>query len=94
MAQQWKLRQRARVEVDNGNGPNGAQVLLDTYSATLYECNGTAWTMLEALSGGATIDELVERVVGDFDVTPDAARRDVERFVLQLQQMGLADGHA
>lgn len=90
MAQQWHLKGRAKVEAD-GNG-DAARVLLDTYSATLYECNGTAWVMLEALSGGATIDALVDRLIDSFDVTPDAARRDAERFVLQLQQMGLADG--
>lgn len=92
MTERWQLRPRARVDDDTQT--EGARVLLDTYSATLYDCNETAWVLLEALAGGTTVDDLVDRITDTFDISVEDARRDAERFVYQLHQMGLADGHA
>lgn len=85
----WQLRSRVRLD---GNGDGAGGVLFDTYTATLCSCNGTAWTLLSALARGATLDELVERLVADYAVTDEVARRDTLNLIRQLKSMDLVDG--
>lgn len=42
----------------------------------------------QSLDGSRTIQDLVQRVVQEFDVTADVAERDVAAFLKQLQDIG------
>jgi len=86
-ARRYRLAPRVALEA----GPEDGGVLVDTRSATLCACNASAWTLLEALLEGATVDELAERLGARFDVDPGQARRDTLDFVRRLGAMGLVD---
>ena len=84
----FALKSRAALE----SGPeDGARVLIDTHSATLCSCNDSAWTILTALKGGATVDGLVDLVTSTYDVDETGARNDALDFIRRLAGMGLID---
>ncbi len=56
-------------------------VLLHLGERKYFSVNDTGFTMLDALREPKSIDELVERVLAEYDITADAARASVLAFV-------------
>ena len=54
----------------------------------LNEVGDWIWARLTA---ACSIDELMEGIVAGFEVTPDQARADAERFLQELAQAGLVE---
>jgi len=84
----YALNRRVALE---GDGETEDYVLVDTHTATLCACNDSAWRVLFALRSGASVEELVTQIESEFEVTPDAAKRDVLDFISRLNAMGLID---
>jgi len=63
--------------------------LFDGSNAESYSTNRTAAAVLEALLAGVDSRETWRFVVERFDVADDVARRDVERFLSRLRELGL-----
>lgn len=57
---------------------------------TILTLNEVAAHVWERLTGEATVDDLLAGVVAAFDVTEDRARRDLLRFLGELEHAGAA----
>jgi Coenzyme PQQ synthesis protein D (PqqD) len=68
---------------------DGEVVAVDLWTSEYLAINRTGAVVWRALDGGATREQLVERLVEGFDVKPGAARRDVDEFVAVLAARGL-----
>jgi len=56
-----------------------------------YTMNATAKLIVQAVDQGASLDEIVTRVAAEFDVSEDACRADVERFLDELANAGVIE---
>lgn len=63
--------------------PVGAEAVRFNGMITLNESGGFFW---DCLQEDRTIDEVVELVLAEYEVTPEIARRDVEAFVKMLEE--------
>lgn len=61
--------------------PSGDELKLNM----MITLNGTGKLLWGKLEAGATIEELVQAMLAEYDVTEQIARADVERFVKKLQ---------
>lgn len=68
--------------------PVGAQSVDFRCLITLNEVGAFLW---QKLSVECTVADLVEAVLGEYDVTADIATADVERFVASLREKNLLD---
>lgn len=68
--------------------PVGAQSVDFRCLITLNEVGAFLWKKLEQDCSSA---DLVEALLGEYDVTADIAGADVERFVASLREKGLLD---
>jgi hypothetical protein len=59
--------------------------------ASIYRLNGTGSLIWKLLDSPRTIGELALAVAKEFEVTPDAANRDVWEFVREMQIVGLVE---
>ncbi len=66
--------------------PDGSGVLLDLQREVILNFNATGAFLIEQLIDGATVAELVDRVLERFEVDRATATADVERFTTQLVQ--------
>jgi hypothetical protein len=55
---------------------------------TLNESGSFFW---DCLTAETTLDEVVKKVTDEYDVTPERARKDIEKFVDMLQSNGLLE---
>jgi len=86
----WRLQARAQLQSD-GRPDQG--FLVDTYTATVSVSNGTAWMLLNRLKSGASLEQLVDQVIGKYRTKRQAARADILIFLTQLRRIGLVEGH-
>ncbi len=61
----------------------GEFVALDINVGKLYKMNNTAKTIWKFLSKPKSIEEIVEKIVFEFDVSEAVARKQVAHFVLE-----------
>lgn len=66
-------------------------VALDVNSATYLSVNASGAVLWEAVSKGATRDELVERLVSHFGIGAELAGADVDAFLAGLAERGLLE---
>jgi Coenzyme PQQ synthesis protein D (PqqD) len=64
-------------------------VILDLDSSSYFALNETASAVWDSLEAGVTIDVLVERLLDQFEVEPEQARRDVIALLDQLEERGV-----
>lgn len=72
---------------------DGSAVLLDLDSKFYYSLNETGcfmWQVFEG-QGDIPIKDLVSRMVVEYDVTEEDARRDIEEFIGDLAKEGLIE---
>lgn len=55
---------------------------------TLNESGSFFW---DAMVEDTTIDEVVEKVIGEYDVDAETARKDVEKFAALLRENGILE---
>ena len=67
------------------------RILVDNQSGSITSCNPTAWTILEALSHGATPSALASRIVDAFDIGQEQAEADVDGFFRHLMALGYVE---
>lgn len=70
---------------------DGEVVALDESSLVYLNANPSGAVLWRALADGATRDELVGRLVEAFDVDDGAARKDVDRYLADLESRGLLE---
>jgi Coenzyme PQQ synthesis protein D (PqqD) len=67
-------------------------VLLEPDRGAYYRLNPVGTRVWELLAAGPlSIDDVVERVVGEYEIEPARARADVLRLVARLADRGLVD---
>lgn len=91
MTDRWQLTPRAHVEASAANEPG---VLVDTHNAGMFLCNDVAWELLETLGQGADVGALTAQLTARFEISEEAAQKDLLAFLYQLKRMGLADDRA
>lgn len=81
-----RLRQAPDVvacSLESGNA------LLDLTSSNYYSLNGSAAMIWEWIDSGATIAELVERMLETYDVDRETCVADIQSIVASFEQAGL-----
>lgn len=71
---------------------DGEIVALDDRSMQYLSANPVGAILWRALVDGTTRDELVGRVLAEFEVDDATAGRDVDAFLAELSKLGLLDG--
>jgi Coenzyme PQQ synthesis protein D (PqqD) len=64
-------------------------VAVDVGTSTYVSANDSGTVLWEALTEGATRDELAALLADRFDLAPAAAAEDVDGFLAQLEAQGL-----
>lgn len=77
------LSRTVRREID------GELVIVGGDGTDFMATNETGALLWSRLESGATLDELVEAITDEYDVTAEVARGDVEEFVEELRTRGL-----
>lgn len=68
---------------------NGEMVLLNPETGDCYSLSGVGAMLWQLVADPSTIDQIVEGVCARFDVDPDVARSDAEKFLEELIDEGL-----
>ena len=83
---------QSRASLRRADDEDGGGIMIDTFNATFCSCNDTAWTILQCLEKGATVQEITKTVCQNFDVGKQDAQDDVISLVRKLQSMDLVNG--
>ncbi len=67
----------------------GETIVLSLPDSRYFSVTGIGSRVFELLGEERTMDELVETVVGEYDVDAATARRDIEKFVDRLRDARL-----
>jgi hypothetical protein len=70
---------------------DGEIVALDLDNSNYLATNPSGALLWDALAEGATLEELVAKLVETFGIDPQVARADVDAFVAQLSEGGLLE---
>jgi Coenzyme PQQ synthesis protein D (PqqD) len=70
----------------------GEIVALETDGSVYLSANGSGAFLWRALADGATREELVTGLLARYDIGPERARADVERFIEELERHRLLEG--
>jgi hypothetical protein len=84
---------KAKSELWVSEHPDGS-VMLDADSGRVFVCNETGALIWKRLSEGLSIDAIAAEIAQKFNVEPDQANRDAQKFVAELQRQGLLAGRA
>jgi hypothetical protein len=68
---------------------DGEVVVLDVERSHYLNLNATGCVLWLMLAEGATEPQLVEKLIGEFDVDEETARGDVEAFIVSCRDNGL-----
>lgn len=64
-------------------------IILNLPDSRYFSVTGIGTRVFELLGEERSTDELVEKIVGEYEVDPAVAHRDVETFVTRLREAGL-----
>ena len=68
----------------------GEMMIMSAADSTFFTLNEVASLIWQAADGCTSLFEIVdEKICTEFDVDPDSARRDAERFVDELSKHGI-----
>jgi len=68
-------------------------VLLDLQRGVYYGLDPIGARIWELLSGGLSIDETIERLLGEHEVSRQKLERDVRELIEELRERELISGH-
>ena len=71
----------------------GESVLLDLATERYFGLDEVGTGLWRALTGGATVEEALQALEGEYDVEPSRLRSDVANFIATLAEAGLVDVH-
>ena len=57
----------------------------------MVRSNSTAAFIIDLLKDDTTIEEIVTKILAEYDVDPDIAKKDVERVISSLRSIGAID---
>jgi len=81
-----KLREGLRLALmDEG------YVIYDSEKERVIQLNITSSYLLEMMLDGKSEEEIVDSYSRTFGVSPDVARRDLQKFLLMMRQEGLIE---
>lgn len=80
---------RLRQEGLNWREIDGEVVVLDVERSHYLNLNATGCVLWLMLAEGATMRQLVDKLIQEFDVTEPRAREDVEGFIASCRESGL-----
>jgi len=66
-------------------------VILDKRNQKVHQLNSTASAIWAILQEGGDADAIVQEIVGSFGISPDVARRDVNRVLDEFRMLGLIE---
>lgn len=69
----------------------GEIIALDLLTSTYFTTNRTGTVLWHALVDGATVPQLVQRLVESFGITEDVASADTDAFLKLVRGNGLLD---
>jgi len=75
------------TEFDGGEG-----ILVDLNTRKYYELNETALLVWKGLEKGFGINDIVAKVIAEYDVQPEHARSSVEKLIARLRSYRLVSG--
>ena len=87
----WRLSSNVILELSPGLDGG---MLMDTATATVCSVNLSAMKVLEALSSGANLAQLIHILKENYKVSTKEAKQDVHALFRQLRSMGLLEAHA
>lgn len=67
-------------------GPGEETVLLSLNSGYLFTCNETAAAFLRGLDGRQPLAAVIDRLLDEFDVSPEELRRDMTELASRLME--------
>ena len=70
---------------------DGEAVIVSPDDSTLHTLNEVGTLIWEAADGLTSVEALAARIAGEFDVSSETARRDVEAFIEHLARRGLLE---
>lgn len=85
----YVLKKRVSLEAESEDSQEG--VVIDTHSASMFSCNGTAWHLMKLLRTGATVEQLALSLSAHFAVEDVDPRADALEFVRTLSTVELVD---
>ena len=56
--------------------------------ACIYNLNEIGSCIWELINGGTTVEQIRDKIVEEYEVTPDQAETDIMEFLDQLEQVG------
>ena len=69
--------------------PGGQTVILSLASGYLFTCNDTTRSFLEALDGQRSFAEVLNRLIGRYEVEPERLRQDIAKLAEKMLDLGL-----
>ena len=66
-------------------------VLIHQGTSEALVLNDTAVSFIELCDGERTVGEIIERVVGEFEVSEEELARDLAPFIQELSQQGIIE---
>lgn len=66
-------------------------IILDLVGSTYLKLNGAGVVLWNALLDGAARRDLVHTLLGEYDIDPPTAERDVDAFLAKLSDAGLLE---
>jgi len=76
------------TEFDDSEG-----ILVDLNTKKYYQLNETAMLIWKGLEEGLAMEEIAERLASEYEVTPVAARENVEHLLNELSNYRLIQGN-
>jgi hypothetical protein len=68
----------------------GEMMIMSAVDSTFFTLNEVATVIWQAADGHTPLSEIVEqRICKEFEIEPEVARRDAERFVSRLSEHGI-----
>lgn len=64
-------------------------IILSLSNSQYFSVTGIGTRIFELLGEERSMDELVEKITGEYEVDPDVAHRDIEAFVTRLREARL-----
>ena len=87
----WRLNSKVILELSPGSDGG---MLMDTATATVCSVNLSAMKVLEALSSGANVAQLIDILKTNYKVSTKEAKQDVLALFRQLRAMGILEINA
>ena len=69
-------------------------VLMEIKQGLMYTSNPVGGRILELLSQGNSVDQVVESISRECEVGPELVRSDLEAFIVQLASYGIVSAEA